>query len=73
MYILEKKESDITIVYLLGRHTLPYNQHLTKTAQEIKSRNNMLAETSWGADGNKLRSAALALTYSTTEYCAPVW
>lgn len=53
--------------------TLSYNQHITKTAQKIKSRNNILSKlagTSWGADGNTLRTAALALTYSAAEYCA---
>ncbi|KAG5858281.1 hypothetical protein JTB14_027623 [Gonioctena quinquepunctata] len=56
--------------------SLTYKQHLTKTAQKIKSRNNILcklAGTTWGADASTLRSTALAMTYSVAEYCAPVW
>jgi hypothetical protein len=41
--------------------SLTYNAHLTKTT------------TSWGAGTEKLRTAALAIVYSTAEYCAPVW
>jgi len=32
-----------------------------------------LAGTSWGYRANILRTLALALVYSATEYCAPVW
>ena len=31
------------------------------------------ANTSWGTDPKTLRQSALALCYSTAEYCAPVW
>ncbi|KAG5866985.1 hypothetical protein JTB14_018302 [Gonioctena quinquepunctata] len=56
--------------------SLTHKQHLTKTAHKIRSRNNILhklAGTSWGADASTLRSTALAMTYSVTEFCAPVW
>ena len=33
----------------------------------------MLAGTTWGAGAKTLRTSALALCYSVTEYCAPVW
>jgi len=32
-----------------------------------------LASSAWGASDNTLQSSALALCYSATEYCAPVW
>jgi len=56
--------------------TLSYQQHLTKTAGKLQSRNNLLmklAGSSWGANANTLRSSALALCYSVAEYCCPVW
>ena len=33
----------------------------------------LLAGSSWGASATTLRTSALALCYSTAEYCAPVW
>lgn len=56
--------------------TLSFRHHLHKSAQKIKSRNNIiqkLAGTSWGATANCLRTSALALVYSTAEYGAPIW
>jgi len=56
--------------------TLSYRQHLTKTAGNLQSRNNLLMKlvgSSWGANANTLRSSALALPYSVAEYCCPVW
>ena len=56
--------------------TLTYKSHLQKTAAKIRTRNNllsMLAGTTWGASATTLRCSALALCYSTAEYCAPVW
>jgi len=56
--------------------TLSYREHLTKTAGKLKNRNNLLmklASSTWGASANTLRSSALALCYSATEYCTPVW
>ena len=56
--------------------TLSYREHLTKTAGKLKNRNNLLmklAGSTWSASANTLQSSALALCYSATEYCAPVW
>lgn len=56
--------------------SLTYRAHLERTAQKIKTRNNVvrkLAGTTWGSDADTLRTATLALVYSTAEYCAPVW
>lgn len=56
--------------------SLTYRKHVSDVSQKVKSRNNMLrklADNSWGASGDTLRTAALALAYSTAEYCAPVW
>ena len=42
----------------------------------MATRNNLLnklASTKWGADAKTLKQTALALSYSTAEYCAPVW
>ena len=69
---------DLHPVYLgvtLDR-TLSYQQHLTKVAHKVKSRNNLLtklAGSSWDANANTLRSSVLALCYSVAEYCCPVW
>jgi len=41
-----------------------------------KTRNNIigkLAGTSWGSNTQVLHMSALALVYSTVEYCAAVW
>jgi len=56
--------------------TLSYREHLTKTAGQLKNQNNLLmklAGSTWGASANTPQSSALALCYSATEYCAPVW
>ena len=61
------------------RVTLPVvklnREHLTKTADKLKNRNNLLkvAGSTWGASANTQWSSALALCYSAAEYCAPVW
>jgi len=55
---------------------LSYREHLTKTAGKLKNQNNLLmklASSTGGANANTLRLSALALCYSATEYCAPVW
>ncbi|UYV60966.1 hypothetical protein LAZ67_1002937 [Cordylochernes scorpioides] len=63
----------------LGIHldrTLTFKTHLTKLKGKLSSRNNILhklAGSSWGSDANTLRTSALALIFSTAEYCAPVW
>ena len=61
--------------YTMDR-TQTHKPHLEKVAQKLKSRNNViqkLAGTTWGSNGNTLRTAALSLVYSTAEYCCPVW
>jgi hypothetical protein len=56
--------------------TLTYNAHLTKTSKKVKARIKIvrkLSGTGWGAGTDTLGTAALAIVYSTAEYCAPVW
>ena len=56
--------------------TLSFKEHINKTKYKAATRNNLLsklANTSWGTDPETLRQTALALCYSTAEYCAPVW
>ena len=71
-------ENDNFPVYLgvtLDR-TLSYNEHTTKVKAKVATRNNLLsklANSNWGANPTTLRSTALALSYSTAEYCSPVW
>jgi len=53
---------------------LSFREHLTKTAEKLKNRNNLLmklAGSSWGANAETLRASALC--YPVAEYCAPVW
>lgn len=61
--------------YTMDR-TQTHKPHLEKVAQKLKSRNNILqklAGTTWGSNGNTLRTAALSFIFSTAEYCCPVW
>jgi hypothetical protein len=63
------------LVLTLDR-TLTYKAHLTKTSKKVSARINIvrkLAGTGWGAGTETLRTAVLAIVYSTAEYCAPVW
>lgn len=56
--------------------SLTYNQHLTNTAQKLKTRNSLISKltsTAWGASQEVLRTSVLALCYSVAEYCSPVW
>ena len=51
-------------------------QHLESLRKKLSTRVSLirrLAGTSWGAGASVLRTATLALVYSTSEYCAPVW
>jgi len=41
--------------------------------ESIKLANCQLPGTSWGASTSTLHTTALALCYSVTEYCCPVW
>jgi hypothetical protein len=55
--------------------TLTYNAHLTKTSKKVSARISIvrkLAGTGWGAGTETLRTADLAIFYSTAEY-ATVW
>jgi len=55
---------------------LTYNHHIKNTAAKLKTRNNIiykLAGSSWGAAMPTLRTSALVLVYSATEYASPVW
>ena len=57
-------------------HILSYKQQLTKVANKLKSRNDLLmklAGSSCGANANTLWSSALALCCSVAENCCPVW
>uniref|UniRef100_A0A8D8TXB0 RNA-directed DNA polymerase from mobile element jockey n=1 Tax=Cacopsylla melanoneura TaxID=428564 RepID=A0A8D8TXB0_9HEMI len=56
--------------------TLSFKNHLSKTAEKLKARNNIIQKlcgSSWGASTPVLRTSALALVYSCAEYCAPAW
>jgi len=56
--------------------SLSLRVYIQKTAAKVATRNNLLsllAGSSWGASAATLRTSALALCYSTAEYCAPVW
>ena len=56
--------------------TLSFKEHIRKLKGKLSSRNNLigiLANSSWGADPNTVKTSVLALCYSTAEYCAPVW
>ena len=56
--------------------TLSYKQHLTDVSSKVTKQCNLLkrlASNHWGADFPTLRMSALALCYSTAEYCSPVW
>lgn len=56
--------------------TLTFKQQLEAFKYKWKTQNNIiskLAGTSWRCKANTLRNLALALVYSTAEYCAPAW
>ena len=56
--------------------TLSYREHLSRSAVKLKSRNNLIAKlagTFWSAIASTLCTSALAVCYSVTEYCCPVW
>lgn len=56
--------------------TLTFKTHLTDTAAKLRVRNNLiqkLSHTSWGASASCLRTSALALVFSSAEYCCSVW
>ena len=56
--------------------SLTYHRHLDSLCGKLTSclaLMRRLARLGWGANGAVLRTAALALVYSTAEYCAPLW
>src|SRR3978361_521418 len=56
--------------------SLTFRNHLDKVKQKLKTRNNVLSKlagTNWSANASTLRTTAMALVYSTAEYCCPVW
>ncbi|KAK3889698.1 hypothetical protein Pcinc_006264 [Petrolisthes cinctipes] len=56
--------------------TLSFAEHVRKTELKVATRNNLLgklANSNWGADPRTLRTTALALSYSTAEYCSAAW
>ena len=56
--------------------TLTFRQHLESLRKKLTTRVGFLrrlAGSSWGAGAITLRTATLALVYSTAEFCAPVW
>ena len=56
--------------------SLTFRNHLENKAKKLATRNNLLqqlAGTSWGANANTLRTAALALVFTAAEYCCPLW
>jgi len=55
---------------------LTFRNNIEKLQKKLKTRVNLvqkLAGTGWGADATTLRTATIALVYSTAEYGAPVW
>ena len=56
--------------------SLTYRRHLEPLGKKLTSRVALLrrlAGSGWGAGATTLRTATLALVYSTAEYFAPVW
>ena len=56
--------------------SLFYKQHIQNTKMKVATRNNLLtkfATSKWGANPSTIRMTALALSYSTAKYAAPVW
>ena len=56
--------------------TLSYKQHIQNTKMKVATRNNLfkkLTNSKWGTNASTIRTTALALCYSITEYAAPVW
>ena len=56
--------------------SLTFRQHLNSLRKKLTSRVALvrrLAGSGWGSRADTLRTAVLALVYSTAEYCAPAW
>ena len=55
---------------------LSYTQHIQNTEMKVATHNNLLtklATSNFVENPSTLRTTALALSYSTAEYAAPVW
>jgi len=47
-----------------------------ETSKKVFTRNSLLCKltgTNWGANARTLRTTAMALCFSSAEYCCPVW
>ncbi|KAK3883799.1 hypothetical protein Pcinc_011924 [Petrolisthes cinctipes] len=72
---LENTKFPVYLGVTLDR-TLSFKEHMRKLKEKVASRNNLLrklANSKWGTDPNTLKTTAVALCFSTAEYCAPVW
>ena len=72
---LEHIDNTVYLGVLLD-HSLTYKSHCEKTHQKVSTRKNLLRKltgTNWGANASTLRTTAMALCFSTAEYCCPVW
>jgi len=73
---LVKNNSYLKYLDVVLDRTLTFKNHLAKLAVKIKTRHSIIAKlsgTSWEADASTISINTLALVYSATEYCAPVW
>ena len=73
--ILENNSFPVYLGVTLDR-TLSFAHHVKKVKGKVAARNNLLgklANSKWGSDPKTLRTTALALCYSSAEYCSPVW
>ncbi|KAK3887092.1 hypothetical protein Pcinc_008779 [Petrolisthes cinctipes] len=72
---LENTKFPVYLGVTLDR-TLSFKEHMRKLKEKVASRNNLLrklANSKWGTDPNTLKTTAVALCFSTAEYCVPVW
>ena len=56
--------------------SLTFRRHLESLRKKLTARVALMRKlvgSGWGAGAGVLRTTALALVYSTGEYCAPVW
>ena len=68
--------SESTYLGIKLERALTFRHHLESLHSKLTSRIELLKRltgSSWGASAQTLRTAALALIYSTAEYCVPVW
>nr|CAH7736541.1 unnamed protein product [Callosobruchus chinensis] len=59
---------------ILTEHLAALSSYFKKwRLKSSESKTEKLCGTTWGASGETPRTSSLALVFSTTEYCAPVW